>query len=339
MALTKQWILAERPVGIPETSHFRLEEIDIAPPAPGEVIVRVEYHTVAPGVRAKLTGATYAAGVQIGGVIPAVGVGVVEQSADSALQPGDLVFGELGWAERMRVPAASLERLDRGLFGGDLPVSAALSTLGPPGLTAFFDIAMPQRGETVVVSSAAGGVGSMVGQIAKLSGCRVVGIAGSERKCAILTERFGFDAAIDYRAEDELPVALRQATPDGANIYFDNVGGEISDVVFGCMAVCGRIVLCGLTSEYNRPSPRGFRNIQPFISSRLSLRSFILWDYRDRFAEARTALAGWTRDGAVHLDVRIADGIESSAEMFACLFTSNEAQQTLVRVSELADSG
>lgn len=182
-----------------------------------------------------------------------------------------------------------------------------------------------------MVSSAAGGVGAIVGQLARAAGCRVVGIAGNAAKCTALVERFGFDAAINYR-EPDLSGALRRALPKGADIYFDNVGGEISDVVFGCMAMRGRIVLCGLTSEYNRSHPRGFRNIQPFISSRLSLRSFVLWDYRKRFAEARVELADLMLGGNLQSDVAIVDGIETSAQLFTSLFLANERQQTVVRV-------
>jgi NADPH-dependent curcumin reductase CurA len=331
----KRWLLRRPPNGAPRAEDFELATVRLAEPAEGEVRVRIAYHTVAPGVRAKLSGRTYTTQVMPGDPIPGVGVGIVETSRHPGFAPGDAVVGELGWATAALCGGTALQRLDPALFGDDVPIEAAIGPLGPAGLTAYFglrEIGRAAAGETVLISSASGTVGSIAGQIAGIMGCRAVGIAGSADKAAVLVVDLGFAAAIDYRAATDLKTAIAAHCPSGVHVYFDNVGGEISDAALGNMRDFGRVIVCGQTSEYGRAEPRGIRAMTQVVSKRLTLRGFIVYDFAAEFAAARAEIAGWLRAGTLRHRPTIIDGIDKSADAFAGLFAANSPAAALVRV-------
>lgn len=330
----RRWTLARRPDGAPRASDFALEPFDLPQPGAGEILVAVSHHTVAPGVRARLAADTYAARVEIGEPIPGNGVGRVVASGDPRFVVGDRVSGELGWASHMLVPAGAVQPLDPQVFRDGVPDEAAVGILGSSGLTAYFgllDIAAAQPGEAVIVSSAAGAVGSAVGQVARIRGLRVIGIAGSAEKCADLVARLGFDAAVDYH-EADLAAAIGRAAPEGAHIYFDNVGGRIADAAILNLAVGGRIALCGQTADYNAAAPRGLSTMVQLISRRITMRGFIVHDFADRFAKARREMAEWLRDGRLISAPTILDGLERAAEAFAGQFDGTGQARPLIRV-------
>lgn len=324
--MEERWVLARRPEGAPRPGDFALERF--APPAPqdGEIAVRVEFHTVAPGIRSKLTAKTYAAMVGIGEPIPGVGVGVVEASRHPGFAQGDRVTGELGWASYCVIAGAAVQKLDPAVFGDDIPASAAVDVLGAPGLTAYFGllrVGEAKAGDVVLVSSAAGSVGSVAGQIAALKGCDVVGIAGGPEKCADLAA-MGFADAVDYKARRDLAAAFAEARPNGYDLYFDNVGGETTDAAILNMREFARLVICGQTSEYNRQDPRGLRNITAFITRRLTMKGFVLYDFLRDFAAARAEMAGWLREGRLRHQPTIIPGVEHAVEAFLARFESGQ---------------
>lgn len=333
----QRWVLASHVEGIPQLKNFELRRFAISELSSDEALVKVHYHTVAPGVRAKLAGGTYTAQVKQGEVIPAVGVGVVVKSNTSDLQKGDFVTGELGWASHAFVKASQLEVLDPRIFGcDDIPLDSAIGALGVPGLTAYFGLlkvgaAKPE--ETILVSSASGAVGSTVGQIAKISGCRVIGIAGSQEKCTELVTNFGFDAAINYRTEHDLAAAIQAAASQGIDLYFDNVGGKISEAAAVNMNINGRMVICGQTSEYNLPEPRGFKAMTQLIFGRLTLRGFVVYDYSFEFDAARKQLAQWLREGKLLHAPSIIDGIDLAANVFIKQFSQKGPGRPLIRAT------
>lgn len=334
---TKRWTLQSHPVGEPKVTDFRLETFVLPAPLPGEALVRVQFHTVAPGVRAKLAGDTYTAQVKIGDVIPGYGVGIVEASNCPELAVGDRVVGELAWATHTLVRPAAVQLLDPGIFDRpETPLDAAIGVLGASGLTAYFGllrIGQAKAGDTVLVSSASGAVGSCVGQIARILGCRTIGIAGSAEKCAELRQRFGFDAAVDYRAKGSLTEAIRAVAPEGIDLYYDNVGGDITEAAVANLKQFGRIVVCGQTSDYNRAEATGFRSMTQVITKRLTLRGFVVHDFSAEFAAARTQLAEWLREGRLVHRPAIQDGIESAAAAFVGQFSGQGATRPIIRAT------
>lgn len=332
----QQWVVAARPDGMPVPSDFRLEDCVFAEPGPDKALVRIHYHTVAPGVRAKLAAETYTGQIPIGGVIPSNGVGVVIASNTSSLRVGDLVAGELGWATHMEVSPDAVQVLDPVVFGqADVPLEAAIGVLGVSGLTAYFGllrIAHAEAGETVLVSSASGAVGSTVGQIARIIGCRVIGIASSKEKCAELKAVFGFDEAIDYRDTSDLRARIEQAAPNGVDVYFDNVGGEIADAAITSMKIFGRVVVCGQTSIYNQVDPRGLKSMTHVITRRLTLRGFVVHDFAHEFAQARGRLKDWLIEGQLVHRPTIRDGIATAVEAFVGQFSGGAAGRPIIKV-------
>jgi NADPH-dependent curcumin reductase CurA len=256
----KQFQLAARPVGLPKESDFRLVEAPLSTPQPGEVLVKTIYLSVDPYMRGRITGIrTYADPVNIGEVIVGAAVGQVLESRDPKLQPGDFVVGYWGWRDRVVASGAWLQKLDPQFA----PVSTALGVLGMPGVTAFFgflEICHPKAGETVVVSGAAGAVGSLVGQIAKIHGCRVIGIAGTDDKIRHIVNDLGFDAGFNYKITSDYAAKLKELCPRGIDCYFDNVGGAISDAVFTLINPFGRVSVCGQISQYNLQKPETARD-------------------------------------------------------------------------------
>jgi len=298
-------------------------------------LVRTLYLSLDPAIRVWMNGIdTYVPGIHVGDVMRAGGLGEVVQSRNAAYTEGDVVFGMMQWSEYCiaRAGPDGMMTLPR-----QEPITAFLSVLGVTGLTAYFgmlDVAQPTEGETVVVSGAAGAVGSVAGQIGKIIGCRVVGIAGGPEKCAWITDELGFDAWIDYKSED-VAARLRETCPDGIDVFFDNVGGEILDAVLGQINLHARVALCGAISQYDTAelSP-GPPNILNLIPQRGRVEGFILLDYRDRFVDAILQLGQWVQEGRIQYAEDIVDGLENAPAAFRRLFSGENTGKLIVKVAE-----
>lgn len=329
----KQWRLAKHPSGVPTQDCFDLVDTEIGDPAQGEVVIRTHYFSLDPGMRGRLSGDSYAAGLQIGDVIESAGIGEIIASNSDRYAVGDMVMGGLGWTEGNLFADRGLQKLDPALFDDTVSMTASIGVLGVPGLTAWFglnDLGAPQKGETILISSAAGPVGATAGQIAKAQGLNVVGIAGGSRKCVYLND-LGFDAAIDYKAESNLTQAIRAACPDGVDIYFDNVGAAMLDAAISNMKPGGRIVVSGQVAEYNRDTPVGIRNTTAFITHRLRMQGLVVYDYRKSFGEAQATLAQMIRDGKLRYTEDISDGIERAPAAYQSLFAGGNFGRRLIK--------
>ncbi len=289
--------LASRPVGLPTDANWEFTEEEVAPPGEGEFVVKISHISLDPAMRGWMNaGRSYIAPVEVGDVMRAGTVGQVVQSAHPGFAVGDEVYGAFGVQEYATSDGAGVQQID----SSRVPLTTYLAALGLPGMTAYFgllDTGELADGETVVVSGAAGAVGSLVGQIAKIKGCRVVGIAGGPAKCAWLTDELGFDAAIDYHAQN-VAKELRALCPQGIDVYFDNVGGEILDAALTRLARGARIVICGAVSQYNATTAvQGPANYLSLLVFRASMKGMVVFDYADRYGEAAVQLAGWLADG------------------------------------------
>lgn len=323
-------ILASRPVGVPQTEHFAITSAPVAEPAPGQILVANRFVAVEPAMRGWVNLApNYSPPVPVGDVMRGFGVGEVMASRSDAFEVGDRVFG---WQRYATVDAGVARRVsDR-----DLPESTALGVLGTNGVTAywgFLGVGLPKAGDTVVVSTAAGSVGSAVGQIAKLTGCRTVGIAGGAEKARQCLEEFGFDAAIDYRAGD-LAAALDAACPTGIDVYFDNTSGRISETIWPRLAMRARVVVCGTASIANwDPWPSGPRVERHLLVKRARMEGFLLFDWMDRYEEAVRDLAGWVRDGRLRYREHILRGFEAAPDAIAMLYRGENTGKLLIEVN------
>jgi len=328
----RQITLAARPVGFPQESDFALVEAPVPEPGPGEVLVRARWLSLDPYMRGRMSEVrSYAKPTELGEVMTGQVVGEVVASEDSSLVSGDDVVGQLGWQEYAVARAGNLRKVDTALA----EPQAYLHVLGTTGLTAyfgFFDVARPKPGDTVVVSGAAGAVGQVVGQLAKIAGCRVVGIAGGPEKVAELTELYGYDAAIDYKADD-VNVALKEACPRGVDVYFDNVGGAISETVFRCLAVGARVAVCGQISQYNLPEPElAPRGLGFLIVFRARLEGFLIFDYVHRFGEGLERLGHWLAEGRLVYREDVTEGLENAPRAFIGMLRGANRGKTLVRL-------
>src|SRR6516165_4923088 len=304
-SVNRQMRLAARPAGLPEPSNWELTTEPVPAPGPGEFVVAISYLSIDPIMR-RLIDAAYRAPVAIGAVMEAGAVGHVTASEHPGFAVGDHLYGGFGVQEFARSDGTGATKLDPLLA----PLTAYLGALGIPGLTAYFgllEIGRPRDDETVVVSGAAGGVGSIAGQIARITGCRVIGIAGGSEKCRWIIDDLGFHAAIDYKAED-VAGRLRDLAPDGIDVFVDNVGGEILDAALANLARGARVVLSGGLSQYNADETRGPSNYLQLIRARASMVGFITPDYADRYAQARAEIAGWLRDGRLISREQIIEG-------------------------------
>jgi NADPH-dependent curcumin reductase len=288
--------LAARPSGLPRASDWKFTSEDVPEPGSGQFVVAVSHLSIDPAMRGWMNaGASYIAPVEIGAVMRAGGIGRVTASEHPGYAAGDHVYGLFGVQEYAVSDGQGVIKLDTTLA----EPTTYLGALGMTGLTAYFallDVGRVKPSDTVVVSGAAGAVGSVAGQIAKIKGCRVIGIAGGPEKCRTVVEEFGFDAAIDYRSGD-LRRALRDHAPGGVDVYFDNVGGEILDTVLACIARGARIIICGAVSQYNEPRFQGPANYMMLLVARASMTGMLVFDYADRYPEAMAELAGWYRAG------------------------------------------
>jgi hypothetical protein len=332
----RQWVLAKRPHGMISEANWKLQEAKIAPLAEGEALVQTLYLSCDPTQRGWMEDRpSYMPPVALGEVMRAGSIGRVVESRAPSLAPGDLVEGMAGWQQYAVVKAG-------GPFGAaklppGLDPKQLLSVLGVTGLTAYFgllDLGQPKAGETVVVSGAAGATGSIAGQIARVQGCRVIGIAGGPDKCAWLTKEARFDAAIDYKRED-VAGRLRELAPQGVDVYFDNVGGAILDAVLAQIRMRARIVLCGGISAYNEVEPPpGPRNLMNLVIQRARMEGFIVIDYAAKFGAAREALKRWVDAGEIAYRVDVVKGIERAPEALLRLFSGKNLGKQLVQVAE-----
>lgn len=333
-ATAQRFVFASRPSGMPTAANFRLEEIELAELAAGQVRIENHFITVDPGMRSRMNGgASYVPGLQFGDRVGLAAVGRVVASMTSDIVVGDWVFSLMGWQDR----GIAESRDVRVIRETRLPPSTAAGVLGIPGLTAYFgmlDLAKPVAGETVVVTSAAGGVGSAAGQIAQIHGCRVIGIAGGPEKCRWLTEELGFAAAIDYQASPDIGQALAAACPEGVDILFDNVGNAMVDRVLPHMRNFGRVTISGQTADYVvAPAQRhGIQNTSVIIGKRLTIRGLVAFDYAARFPEALAAIGDWIIGGKLKYREDIDLGFERLPEAFAGLFTGKNFGRKLVEL-------
>jgi NADPH-dependent curcumin reductase CurA len=330
----RQVVLASRPDGIPQAQHFRIAESAVPQPGPGQILVRNRFLGVEPAMRGWVSAvANYAEPVAIGEVMRSFAAGVVAESHHPDFAAGDLVIGMFGWQDYALSDGSGVRKVP----DDDIPLSARLGVLGMNGITAYLallDIGQPKAGNTVVVSTAAGAVGSCVGQIAKILGCRTVGITGGPQKAALCTDEFGYDAAIDYKASPDLDASLNAACPAGVNVYFDNTSGAISDAVMRHLAVGARIVVCGTASIASwAPWPTGPRLERHLLVKRARMQGFLLFDYADRFGEAITQLTEWLRAGKLRYREDVLNGIGAAPDAIAGLYRGENLGRRLIRLA------
>jgi NADPH-dependent curcumin reductase len=330
----RRLVLAQRPSGLVDDSHVRLESEPVADLQDGEALVKVRYISIDPTIRTWMNDAPgYLPPIQIDETIRSAGVGEVVESRSDAYTPGQLVFGVTGWQEYLIADGA--ERSMQSLPDGIDPM-LALGLLGVTGMTAYFgitDVGRVQEGDVVVISGAAGATGSSAGQIAKIKGAgKVVGIAGGREKCAHVVDDLGFDAAIDYKNEN-VAARLRDECPDGIDVYFDNVGGSILNDCLGQIAMKGRVVLCGAISTYNTEGPPpGPSNYINLLIKRGRMEGFIILDYFDRFPAAQAEVAGWLAEGKISSSHHVVEGLESCPDALNLLFSGGNTGKVMVRL-------
>jgi NADPH-dependent curcumin reductase CurA len=323
--------LKNRPLGLPKTSDFDFITELVPALNPGEVLLKAVYISVDPYLRGRMSG-TKVPRFEIAQPITSKMIAKVVESKNAAFNPGDYVSHYLDWKEYQVSDGAGLARVDATAA----PLTAHLGVLGVTGLSAYFallDIGQPRAGETLVVSGAAGAVGSIAGQIGKLLGCRVVGIVGTEAKAALIKDKFGFDEAINYRTVADVPAAIAAACPSGVDIYFDNVGGAVSDAVLAQMNPYGRVAVCGTIASYNDPEPALSPSILPLVVYKfLTIRGFLIADFATRFPEGLAQLAGWLQQGQLTYSETIVEGFERLPEAFIGLFEGRNEGKMLVKV-------
>ena len=329
--INRQVLLVEKPAGKLGLEHFKMSEAAIPEPKDGEALLRVRYISLDAANRAWMHGATYRAAVEANTVMAGGGIGEVVSSKAPEVKPGDIVFGDTGWQTYAAVPAKHLTKMPK-----IEPMTHLLSVYGIAGLTAYFgllEIGKPKTGETVVVSAAAGSVGSIVGQIAKIKGCRVVGIAGGSDKCNWLTSELGFDAAVDYK-DGAVFKALRAAAPKGIDVYFDNVGGDILEACLAQMNNRGRIACCGAISQYDGvPSAHGPRGVPGLIVvKRLIMQGFIVMDFMDRSDQALKELQSWVASGKLKVQEDVIEGLENTPKALIGLLAGENRGKRMIKV-------
>jgi hypothetical protein len=331
----RQIVLAARPEGLPKESDFRLIDTATPEPADGQFLIRTNYLSVDPYMRGRISEVkSYAEPVGIGEVMVGGTVGTVQESRHPSYRLGDVVVGYWGWQEYALSDGQGIERFDTSLA----PMSTALGVLGMPGMTAYFgllEIGKPKPGDTLFVSGAAGAVGSLVGQIGKIKGCRVVGSAGSQQKLDYLTGELGFDAAFNYKDVKDYAAKLQEVCAKGIDVYFDNVGGSLTDAVFTQINVGAKIVVCGQIDQYNatRP-PRGPRLLWHLIVKQARVEGFLVFQFARRFREGQQQVARWIKDGRVKYHESVVNGLENAPKAFIGLFHGQNLGKQLVRIAK-----
>jgi leukotriene B4 12-hydroxydehydrogenase/15-oxo-prostaglandin 13-reductase len=324
-----------RPEGMPNDENFKLREVTVPELKDGQVLVQTLYLSVDPYMRGRMRDVkSYVPPFELSEVLTGGVVGKVVESKHPDFSNEDIVLGHLGWQDYTIAKGKYLVKINPDAA----PISTALGILGMPGMTAYFgllDIGRPNEGETVVVSGAAGAVGSAVGQIAKLKGCRVVGTAGSERKIKYLKEELGFDAAINYKTTPDMKKALKEACPDGVDVYFDNVGGELSDTVIKLINDHARIIVCGQIALYNLEKADVGPRVQPHLIVKSALmKGFTVGDYKHRTQEAQTQLAQWYHEGKLKYEENVIEGLENAPQAFIGLFHGENLGKQIVKVAD-----
>ncbi|MGU3538171.1 NADP-dependent oxidoreductase [Methylobacterium sp. A54F] len=336
-AMNRRIVLASRPHGEPTPAHFRLEENRVPSAGEGELLLRTRYLSLDPYMRGRMSAAkSYAEPVAIGDVMVGQTVSEVVSSDNPKFREGDLVLAQGGWQDYLVSDGTGLRKVDPGAA----PPSTALGILGMPGMTAYtglLTIGDPKPGETVVVAAAAGPVGSLVGQIARLKGARAVGIAGGSEKCAYLTEELGFDAAVDHRGEN-LREALAEACPKGIDVYFENVGGPVFEAVLPLLNDFARMPVCGLVSAYNATAlpdgpDRSPALMRMVLTKRLRIQGFIVWDFADQAPAFARDVGQWLRDGRVKYREDLVEGLENAPEAFIGMLRGRNFGKLVVKVS------
>ncbi len=333
-SVNRQVRLKSRPTGIPQAEHFEIVNTPVPDLGDNEVLIHNIYISVEPAMRGWVSDvANYSEPIPLGTVMRALAVGRVEASRHSDFKPGEYVTGMFGWQD---YAAIEVKVIQRKVTETDLPISTSLGVLGLNGLTAYFglqEIGQPKTGETVVVSTAAGAVGSCVGQIAKIKGCRTVGITGGPEKARICRDEFRYDTAIDYKA-DNLDSALAAACPEGVDVYYDNTAGTISDEVLKHLRVGARVVICGTASIANwEPIPAGPRVERHLLIKRARMQGFIIFDYAEHFTEALQELTQWVRQGLIRYREDILEGIEQAPGSIAGLYRGENFGKRLIRIA------
>jgi hypothetical protein len=329
---SRQFRLAARPVGLPRPGDWEYVEADVREPGDGEILVAVSHISLDPAMRGWMNDVrSYIPPVGIGDVMRAGAVGEVLVSRHPGFAVGDHVCGAFGVQSHALSDGKGVVTVDPGVA----PLPVYLGVLGMTGMTAYFgllDVGRPEAGQTVVVSGAAGAVGGVVGQIAKLKGCRVVGIAGGADKCRHVVEDLGFDACIDYKGED-VGAGLRRHCPDRIDVYFDNVGGDILDAALARLAMHARIVICGAISQYNATDGvKGPSNYLSLLVSRASMTGMVVFDYADRYGQAAIEMAGWMADGRLHSQVDVVAGLETFPDRLLQLFRGENVGKLVLQV-------
>jgi NADPH-dependent curcumin reductase CurA len=323
-------LLASRPSGWVSEANFRIDETPLPQPAQGEVLVKNLWLSLDPYMRGRMSDAkSYVKGVELGEVMVGQTVGEVVSSRNEKFKEGDKVLTQLGW--QLFGTTREATRVDEKRA----PLSCYLGVMGMPGMTAYFglkDIGQPKRGETVVVSAASGAVGSVVGQLARIWGCRAVGIAGGGQKCDYVTRELGFDACVDYKAAN-LKEALRQACPSGVDVYFDNVGGQIFDTLLTQMNLHARVVVCGLISDYNATEPYAIRNWRAVLVNRIRLQGMIVFDWKERYGEATKALGGYFGEGKLKYRESVIEGLDNAPRGLIALLKGENFGKQLVKLA------
>jgi NADPH-dependent curcumin reductase CurA len=327
-----QVLLANRPTGWVKESDFRIVESEVPAPGDGQVLVRNHYLSLDPYMRGRMNDQrSYAAKVELGDVMTGETAGEVVESRNPKFQRGDTVAGRVGWQQYALSDGSDLRKIDAKL----VPMSAHLGVVGMPGVTAWIglnDIGQPKPGETVVVSAASGAVGSVVGQLAKMKDCRVVGVAGGREKCDFVVKELGFDACIDHRAGD-LPQALAAATPKGIDVYFENVGGPLLDAVLLRCNPFARIPLCGMVSQYNATDRYGVQNLMMAVGMRIKLQGFIVSDNMARWPEALKELAEGVGSGRIKYRETVTQGLENAPRAFIGMLKGENFGKQLVKIA------
>jgi NADPH-dependent curcumin reductase CurA len=333
--VNRQVMLAARPVGMPKESDFRISNSETPKPGAGECLIRVLFLSVDPYLRLRMNGAeSLGKSIDVGDVMIGDAVGRVIESNDPRLAAGDTVQGMFGWQEYAVAHAKALRKVDPGAA----PVSTALYALGTPGMTAYFgllDVCKPQPGETVAVSAAAGAVGSLVGQIAKIKRCRVAGIAGSAAKVRYLTDELGFDGALNYREPGDHVARLKALCPNGIDVYFDNVGGAVTDAAMKLINTRARVAVCGQVSEYGvEEPPLGPCWMGQLVMKQAKVEGFLAQQFADRFEDGRRQMGAWLREQRIKCREDIVDGIENAPRAFIGMLQGDNIGKRLMRVGE-----
>ena len=333
--MNQKILLVNRPIGSPKESDFRLATSPVPGVAEGECLVRSIYLSLDPYLRGRMDDRkSYTPPIELGNVMEGFVVGRIVKSNHPDFKAGEIVLGNIGWQEYCAISYKELTKVNSDLGS----ISTALGILGMPGLTAYFGlfhIGQPQSGQTIVISGATGTVGSTVGQLAKIKGCQVIGITSSDEKIKYLTENLGFDAAVNHKAINDCSSTLQSLCPEGIDIYFDNVGGSITDTVIPLLNVKARVAVCGQSSQYNLENKEmGPRWLRQLIIKRVKVEGFLVWDFIEHHSDALKELSGWLKEGKLLYDEHLTEGIENTPRAFIELLAGDHQGKQLVRLTQ-----